>query len=150
MLTFYIKHVSTGRFLHLQPKSNQNDNTKIVFCDEIQIDCKFTFEPVDGAWGYLKHVDSGKYIQPYGGNEKPENFTKLVIHEEASPASLFAIDQINNWLIHKDRKYVHPFSCRHTPEENTPLALHDEVHDNMTFVIVSPDDTNQQVFPKWA
>jgi len=150
MSSFFIKHQPTGKYVHLQPGCMDNDNNKLLFCSEPQDDCHFTFEAVEGVWGYLKHTSSGKYVIPYGTPEHPDDFVKLVIHHEPSNLALFAIDQINHWLIHKDGKYVHPLSCMHDPDDNTPLALHGTTHDKMTFLFVSPKNTDQEVFPKWV
>ncbi|CAL4168420.1 unnamed protein product [Meganyctiphanes norvegica] len=150
MAKFLIKHKTTGKFVHLQPGGMNNDNTKLLFCNEPQDDAQFTFEPVDGVWGYLKHISSGKYVRPYGAPERPEDFVKLVIHQEATKLALFAIDQINHWLIHKDGKYVHASSCLNDPDDSTPLALHGTTHGNMTFLFVSPEKKDQEVFPKWG
>ncbi|CAL4075527.1 unnamed protein product, partial [Meganyctiphanes norvegica] len=100
MAEFMIKHKATGKFIHIPELSNENDNTKLAFCDNVQDKMRFQFVPVERVWGYLKHVRSGKLVRPYEGNENPQDFTNLVIHSEPCNGALFAMDQINDIIWH--------------------------------------------------
>ncbi|XP_072043958.1 galactose-binding lectin-like [Amphiura filiformis] len=143
---FLIKHSSSGKFFHpYGGQSNPGNNTTVVLHPDRHDRMHWTFEPVEGHWGYIKHVTSGKVIHPYGGSLTPGNNTKLVLHGDRHYGALFALDAVNDHVIHKGGRFAHPYGGSPNPGNNTQVVLHSDVHDAMRFQFVSTTDSNKEV-----
>lgn len=146
MAPFLIKHRSSGSFIHpYLGGANPPNNRSVVLHKDIHNRMHFDFDVVEGAWGYIRHVSSGKIIHPWGGSLSPGNNTQLVLHQDRHSGALFAMDEVNNQIIHKGGKYFHPYGGSHNPSNDTGLVLHGDKHEGMKFVFVSPTNANQKV-----
>lgn len=145
--TFLIKHKVGGRFVH--PRDGHIPNPPnfcpLITRSAIHDRMHFEFDPVEDGWGYIRHVTSGKIIHPKGGTTNPANHVCLLLHEERNGTALFAIDETNDLIIHKDGKYIHPTTGYTIPNDGTALVLCENRHEGMRFVCVSPTDANRKV-----
>lgn len=125
----------------------------VILSPGIYDESSFNFEPVEGEWGYIRHIATDRIIQPYlqfgpygpGNLLSPDDNTRLVLENKRHAGALFAMDEKNNRIIHKGGKYISPFEGHPLPLEGTQLVLHGDRHDAMKFQFVSPSDANQEV-----
>ncbi|CAC5393759.1 Lectin [Mytilus coruscus] len=145
-LAFLIKHKSGGKFIHPEGEHRNPDNdTKLLLHQDIHDRMHFQFDVQEGHWGYIRHVSSGKIVHPDGGNLFPGNDTNLVLHSDHHAGALFALDNVDDYIIHKGGRFVHPDDGSPNPGNDTYVVLHEDKHDAMKFKFVSPDDINQEV-----
>ncbi|VDI16754.1 Hypothetical predicted protein [Mytilus galloprovincialis] len=146
MARFVIKHKSSGKFFHpYMGHTNPANNTQIVLYAGTHERMHFTFDLVDGQWGYIRHVTSGKIMHPYGGSMYPGNNTDLVLHQDRHGGALFCIDSANDVIIHKGGKFAHPKGGSHNPGNQTVVCLHQDQHYAIKFECVSPYNTSEEV-----
>ncbi|CAL4060951.1 unnamed protein product, partial [Meganyctiphanes norvegica] len=69
------------------------------------------------------------------------------LHGTLCPWELFAIDQVNNVIVHKGGKYIHPLGGSAYPPDDTNIVLHEHKHNRMEFQLVNPFDTTEVVYP---
>ncbi|XP_071133207.1 galactose-binding lectin-like [Mytilus edulis] len=144
--TFLIKHKSGGKFVH--PKGGDRhpgNDTKLLLHQDIHDRMYFQFDVVEGHWGYIRHVSSGKIVHPDGGQLFPGNDTNLVLHSDHHAGALFALNNVDDYIIHKGGRFVHPDGGSPNPGNDTYVVLHEDKHDAMKFQFVSPDDINNEV-----
>ncbi|XP_072014541.1 uncharacterized protein [Amphiura filiformis] len=139
---FLIKHRSSGKFFHGEHPGN---NTNIVLHSDQHNRMQWTFEEIDGHWGYIKHVSSGKIIHPYGGSLQPKNGTNLVLHSDRHYGALFALDAVNDRIMHQGGRFAHPKDGSPNPPNDMQVVLHSDVHPAMRFQFVSTTDPNKEV-----
>ena len=88
--------------------------------------------PIPGVEYLIKHVSSGYYIHPQGGENNPKNNTYLVLHpghNSGSRAIHFLFE--NNQLKHcTSGKYVHPYNG--VAKNEADLVLYDGKFDDRT------------------
>lgn len=146
MPTFVIKHQSGGSYIRpLDWQESHADDTSVVVHSEFDGSMLFEFDIVDGVWGYLRHVLSGKVVQPSGGQVDPDNDVGLVLDSDRNPGALFALDDVNHYIIHKGGKFAHPAGGSHSPCNNCHVVLHEHIHGAMKWLFVSPGNTSQDV-----
>jgi hypothetical protein len=101
-VNFLIKHRSSGKYFHpFGGNANPDNDTAIVLNGDVHKNMYWTFEQIDDRWGYIKHVSSGKIIHPKGCTFSPGNETGLLLHSNRHWGALFALDEVNNHVIHK-------------------------------------------------
>lgn len=149
MPPFVIKHKSGGKFVHPLDGDNPNprNDCELVIYEGFHNNTIFEFDPVEGEWGYIRHISSGKILHPFRGQLNPGNDTHIVLHQDRHAGALFAIDQVNEYIVHKGGKYIHPSGGSPNPGNSTRLVLHGDRHDAMEFVCVSFSDPNKEVMP---
>ena len=147
----WLVHYSSRKLVHPQGGSaNPSNNTSLVIHDgglgESRLQVQF--EPVDGQghFGYIKHVPSGKYVHPYGGDINPGNDTYLVYHSGKHSACLFGFNETDNRIVHKGSKRIwHPKGGKSNPGNNTACVLHSDEHDAATFIMT--DSKGNEISP---
>ena len=138
-----------------------NNTTLVTYnaaLGESRLQVQFEPVPEEGHYGYIKHVPSGKYVHPRGGNLDPGNDTELVYHDGKHAACLFAFDETNNYIVHKGSgKIWHPYGGSPSPGNDTPCVLHIGRHDAATFMMVNSSGAKISPYPelptlsgKWA
>ncbi|XP_072051577.1 uncharacterized protein [Amphiura filiformis] len=104
-----------------------------------------------GHWNQLMAIGvhqacfQWKIIHPKKGSLTPGNGTQLVLHSDRHYAALFALDAVNDHVIHKGGRFAHPKGGSPNPGDNTKVELHSDVHDAMRFKFVSPTNPNEEV-----
>lgn len=144
--TFLIKHKSGGKFIHPDGgDSHPGNGTTLVLHQDIHDRMHFQFDVIEGHWGYIRHVSSGKIVHPDGGQLFPGDDTNLVLHSGHHSGALFALDNVDDYIIHKGGKFAHPDGGSPNPGNDTDVVLHKDKHDAMKFQFVSPHDINKEV-----
>ena len=147
----WLVHYSSRKPVHPQGgSSNPGNNTTLVIYDgglgESRL--RVQFEPVDGQghFGYIKHVPSGKYVHPLGGDINPGNDTRLVYYSGKHSACLFCFDEMNNRIVHKGSNRIwHPKGGKSNPGNNTACVLHSDRHGAATFIMT--DSRGNEISP---
>lgn len=132
---FVVKHLSSGKYIHVQNCSDE-DNTKLVLHDGSHDKMYFTFERVDGDWGYVIHKSSGKVVVPLSGGVKPEDNIELVISSSKSEAAFFFLDPELGTIMHQGGKYLGLLDGAEEPENDHGVVLHDDDEDGADFKII--------------
>lgn len=141
-----IKHKYTGRFIIPEGEESDPDNwTDLVVDDKQHERMYFTFDVIEGVWGYIRHVTSGKIFHPYDQSLHPSNTSKVVLHSDRHAAALFAIDQVNDLMIHKGGQRVNTKGADPNPKRNTCVRLRDTEDDAGKWLFVSPQDPDKEV-----
>ena len=88
----YIKHVSSGKFVHPKGGSlNPGNDTNLVYHSSYHAGCLFAF---DEEGEYIMHRD-GKFWHPSGGSPSPSNDTECVLHSGVHDAAKFYFGDIS-------------------------------------------------------
>ena len=170
---FYLQHVLSGKYIHPVSGAQQlvTDGDKLHLWDGKPSYCRFQFIPEKkyGQHGYIKHVESGKYIRPYKIPPRigehigigishsiiikppsydpitPENGSGLCLVGGTNVAILFSFDLENNVIRHRQGLYVHPQSGDNWPDNGTVVHMYNGIIDGAKFNCV--DDQGNQVTP---
>merc|ERR1711874_113563 len=144
---FVMRHDLSQKYVHILNNATSYSNCPVVFNKTVHDRMIFTFEVSedDDEYGYIQHVESGKYLRPFGGDTEPAINTPLVIHDDKDEASLFNIDQETNLIKHKSGLHVNPALHFFKPRKNTWLVLHDNDGIRSKFHFVDPNDTDKEV-----
>lgn len=132
---FVVKHLSSGKYIHVHNCSNE-DNTKLVLHDDTHDKMYFSFEKVDGDWGYVIHTSSGKVVKPISDNAKPEENVELVISSSKSEAAFFYLDQDLGTIMHQGGMYLSLLDKAENPENNHSVVLNFDEEDGADFKII--------------
>ena len=142
-----IKHKQSGYYIHpYRDVSIPEDGTHLVLnpgglgSDKLDI----TFVPQGDDYGYIKHVKSGKCIQPIDGSLKPGNGTFLSFNASCNEASLFKFNEYKNFIVHEGSGmmwHTNGFST----SSNTDLILHSDENENAVFYLT--DDQGKKLSP---
>jgi len=132
---FVVKHLSSGKYIHVHNCSDE-DNTKLVLHDDTHDKMYFSFERVDGDWGYVVHTSSGKVVKPVTDSVKPEDNVELVINSNKSEAAFFYYDQELGTLMHQGGQYLALLDGPEEPENNHSVVLHFDEEDGSDFKII--------------
>ena len=150
----YILHRSSRKLVHPSGgSSNPSNGTELVVHSDKNSPQRLEvrFVPVEGFghFGYIEHVSSGKIVHPRGGKLNPGNGTKLVYHSDRHAAALFAFDEENERIVHRDGKIVwHPQGGSPNPGNGTACVLHSDIHDAAKFYFGKLDGTEISPYPK--
>lgn len=134
----YIFHRSSGKLVHPSGGSSNpsNDTNLVVYGGKDSPDrLRVKFVPVEGFghFGYIKHVSSDKIVHPKGGSLTPGNDTELVYHSAHHAACLFAFDEEDEHIRHRDGKIWHPSGGSPSPGNDTACVLHSSANDAAKF-----------------
>ena len=150
----YLIHWSSDKLVH--PKggsSNPGNDTRLVVHSggqgggETRLQVRFVAVPDAGHFGYIEHVSSGKVVHPSGGSLKPGNNTQLVYHSGRHAGALFAFDDENERIIHRDGKIWHPKGGSPNPGNDTVVVLHEGRHDGARFYFVDTSMNRVSPYP---
>lgn len=135
-IKFYLKHWSSGKFIHPRGGTASNDVslvTHVGFGPQVQ----YYFDYQEGPWGYLVWAQDPKYcVHPDGGEVDAENDTKLVFHEGRHPGAYFALNQNERTIVHISGKYWHPDGGMSNPSNDNDIVLFDGTNNNTKFYAV--------------
>ena len=92
-------------------------------------------------------MSSGKIVHPHGGHLNPGNGTTLVYHSDRHAAALFAFDEDDERIMHRDGKIWHPHGGSPNPSNGTACVLHSDVHDAAKFYFGNLDGTEISPYP---
>ena len=148
----YIFHRSSRKLVHPRgDSSNPGNDTELVLHSDKdspqRFQVRFVPEKGFGHFGYIEHVSSGKFVHPYGGSLNPGNDTKLVYHSDRHAAALFAFDEEDERIMHRDGKIWHPLGGSPNPGNDTPCVLNSDVHDAAKFYFGKLDGTEISAYP---
>ena len=147
---FALKNILSEKFIHPTNQGNllRNDDL-LVLWNSIHDNTTYIFDQVDGQWGYIRHIKSGMVWHPYGGPSKSTTRgTKICLHSDRGRHALWALDQVNNHIVHRDGFYVHYHQGQNPyPPNGDTLVLWDEVHGGMKWKFVNPDNLKEEVRP---
>ena len=148
----YIFHRSSRKLVHPSGGSSNpgNDTPLVLHSDKNSPErLQVRFVPVEGFghFGYIEHVSSGKIVHPHGGSLTPGNDTRLVYHSDRHAAALFAFDEEDERIMHRDGKIWHPLGGSPNPGNDTRCVLHSDVHDAAKFYFGNLDGTELSPYP---
>lgn len=143
---FMIKHKYAGKFIVPEgEENNPDDGTYLVLEDTQHERMYFTFDVIEGVWGYIRHMASGKIFNPYYETLHPSNNSKVVLHSDRHAAALFSIDQVNDLIIHRGGQRLNTKGANPNPQANTCVRLWDTDNDAGKWLFVSPTDPDNEV-----
>ena len=120
---FYIKHFSSGKYVHPEGGRGKTDVTAVVHSGKAA-HTQFIFRRVEGEWGHIIHMKSGLILIPYGGKPNSDDNTRIVFHRDPTPGSYFSIDQDKQGIKHYSGRYWHPHGGDTRPNNNTGVVVH--------------------------
>ncbi|KAH3846277.1 hypothetical protein DPMN_088576 [Dreissena polymorpha] len=94
---FYIKDLSGGRYV--QPASGYYGS--LILNSDVKPTMEWRFVQIEGQWGYIEHKSSGQIIHPSFQSTKA-TANSLTLSRLRRNVALFAFDQVNNHIIHKN------------------------------------------------
>ena len=138
---FLIQHSSSKKYIH--PYNSSTEDGAYLVIKEVPsttgsriTDMQFRFISEENGWGYLQHVISQKYIHPENDPLQPYPGSYLVINSNKNAACLFAIDQRNDWIVHKGGLPVHAQYDSPDPYAGTYIVLDQSKNDAMKWKLV--------------
>ena len=150
----YLIHWSSGKLVHPKGGSSNpgNDTPLVIHSDgkaggETRLQVRFVAVPEAGHFGYIEHVPSKKIVHPKGGSLTPENDTGVLYHSDRHAAALFAFDEENERIIHRDGKIWHPKRGSPNPGDDTRVVLHNDRHDAARFYFVGTSMKRVSPYP---
>jgi len=137
---FHIRHKMSGGVLC-------DDNYVRIYNDDTPSYCQWYFESVDGEWGYITNGWSGDHITPDSYSMSPSDGTYLRLWSGHHPYQRFALDQVNNRIIHYGGKYIHVEGDAAEPERGAYAVLFGNVNAMMEFELTKPGNPDEIVYP---
>jgi hypothetical protein len=146
---FYIKHWSSGMYIHPEGGSAHRDTRAVIHAGK-GAHTEFYFKAVENEWGLIIHKQSGLILIPYGGKVDAGNDSEVVFHADSGPGAHFSIDPDQKLIRHRSGRYWHPKGGRSRPTNNTAIVLYDNFRDATKFFAVDPttDEAMGDLFPK--
>ena len=136
----FIIHELSGKLVHpLGGLCNPDNETPLVVHDDnhnptrLQVRFVPAQDSDDYKFGYIEHVESGKFVHPQGGSHDPDNNTHLVYHSDKHKGALFRFDEESNEIKHISGKIWHPFEGLSKPGNDTQCVLHSDHHSGAKF-----------------
>lgn len=146
---FVIKNMHCGKYVIPSTANNVPDNDPLVMWDDFYTHTRYRFEPVEGIWGYIREVKSNKVWQPLsGGTYSRSEGRHLVLWPTEARWALFAIDQVNNRIIHRDGQYVeYDDGYAPYPPNGDPVELSYNIHQGMNWAFLNPKNISEVIYP---
>ncbi|CAL4139182.1 unnamed protein product [Meganyctiphanes norvegica] len=143
---FVIKNQHCGKYIHpVQPQ--HHDRGELYLWDGFYDKTIYVFEQADGEWGYIRQKDSDQVWQPRGMEINAMTNTEVLrIHSGRERYSLFAIDQLNGHIIHRDGLYVHYAAGTNPyPPNGDRITIHRDINEGMKWEFLNPSDSSKEV-----
>ena len=145
-VTFLIRHKSSGKFIY--PRLWKFPQPEMINFDSVSnANMQWKFIHIEGVYGYIQHVASGKIVQPIDSIDhiNPAKNDLLTVYNNQNSACLFVLDEVRHWIMHKGGLKAHPKGGHPTPDNDTNILLHPDVHDAMTWLFVHPDNPSKEI-----
>ncbi|CAL4128058.1 unnamed protein product [Meganyctiphanes norvegica] len=145
---FIFKNKRSGRYIHRCGKQFTTlEHEPLWLWDCLHPRAHYVFEQVDNEWGYIHPKESDEFWHPVGGQmNTTTNGEELHLHPSKPRHAMFAIDQVNGYIIHRDGLYVHyAAGTDPCPPNGDRIILHQDKHEGMTWEFLNPSNTSEEV-----
>lgn len=139
---FWIRHKMSGALLSVDPSDYTVHTMRTAYAESL-----WYFEIVDGEWGYLTNNYYEEHMSPSSRSMSPSEDTEVRLWSGDHPYQRFALDQVNNRIIHYGGKYLHPVGDTAEPADYTPIHLFGNVNDMMEFEFIDPWSPDEIFLP---